>query len=174
MCFVMGIFFSCKENDMAIVQEIGEENVAPFQTTYNGHYTFTDSGRLRNTLEAGKLQQWTNDSDFVNVSDGLKLTIFDKRQEKNAVLTADRGLYYQKQEKMEAHGNVVFSNVKGDTLLTEMLTWYSDSNLIYTDSLVDIKRADGHIKGRGLRSNQEFSKYTILAPTGNINLKEEE
>jgi len=174
MLIVMGFFFSCKENKMEVVQEITEENTGPSQVTWNGKYVFTDSGRVKNILEAGLLEQYANDSDYVRVNDKFRLRIFNKAEQQTAQLSADSGFYFEKQARMEAHGNVIFSNTDQDTLFTEMLIWYNDSDLIFTDSLIDIVRPDGHIMGKGLRSNQAFSKYTILKPKGNLEFKEEE
>ncbi|NNC83374.1 MAG: hypothetical protein HKN79_07335, partial [Flavobacteriales bacterium] len=77
---VIGTFFMTCKNDMEVVQELGEEDTAPFQTVYDGHYTFTDSGRIRNVLLAGKLEQFIQDSDYTRVSSGLTLDIYDRAE----------------------------------------------------------------------------------------------
>ena len=73
---------------------------------------------------------------------------------------------------MEAWDNVIFTNPKGDSLFTEQLTWLSDSNLIITDAPVRILREGTEIRGKGLRANEDFSRYSILAPIGNITVPE--
>ncbi|MDA0713792.1 MAG: LPS export ABC transporter periplasmic protein LptC [Bacteroidetes bacterium] len=169
MAIVIGIFcFSCK-NDIGVIQEIGEESLGASQTVYNVTYTYTDSGRVRNILHAGKLEQFVQDTDYVKVSQGLSLIIKDRSERESGRLTSDTGLYLKAQNEMRAIGGVIFTNPKGDSLFTDHLTWYSDSSLILTDAPVRILRADGlDLKGKGLRAKEDFSRYTILAPFGDI------
>lgn len=165
-------FYSCK-NDIQVVQELGEEDNAPFQTTYDGTYTFTDSGRIRNILSAGKLEQFIHDSDYTKVSEGLILEIYNRSERLAGKLAANKGFYFESLNRMEAEENVIFSNPNGDSLFTESLVWQSDSNLIYTNDLVKIVREGTEIRGKGLRANEDFSRYTILAPVGNITVPED-
>jgi LPS export ABC transporter protein LptC len=174
LALVIGILlFSC-QNDIKVVQEMGEEDAGAFQTVKEVTYTFTDSGRVRNTLYAGKLEQFIHDTDYVKISDGLSLVIFNKSEQPSGILNSDNGLYFKTLNQMKAIDNVVFCNPKGDSLFTEYLTWYSDSQLVVTDAPVRILRADGlDIKGRGLRAREDFSRYTILAPSGDIAVPDE-
>jgi len=174
LAMVSGILlFSCK-NDIKVVQEMGEEDSGAFQTVKEATYTFTDSGKVRNILYAGKLEQFITDTDYVKVSEGLSLIIYDKDEAVSGTLIADEGLYFKKSNEMKAMGNVIFMNPEGDSLFTDHLTWYSDSSLIKTDAPVRIKRGDGlDLRGKGLRAREEFSRYTILAPSGDIAVPEE-
>lgn len=165
-------FFSCK-NDIRAVQEMGEDDTAPFQTIYNGSYTFTDSGKVRNTLLAGRLEQYIHDSDYTHVKDGLHLDIYDPQEEIAASLLSERGYYFKKQNRMEAMDNVVLFNPDGDSLFTEHLVWQSDSHLIRTDERVRIIKGGTEIIGKGLKAKEDFSRYTILAPIGDIIVPEE-
>ncbi len=173
IAMVTGIFFfSCKA-DIKAIQEIGEEDTAPFQTVLDGKYTFTESGKVRNILTAGLLAQYVKDTDYVRVEEGLVLDIYNRQEGLSGSLVADRGFYFKKKNRMEAWDNVVFTNPNGDSLFTDQLTWLSDSNLIITDSPVRIIREGTEIRGKGLRANEDFSRYSILAPIGDITVPEE-
>ncbi len=165
-------FFSCK-SDIRAVQELGEDDTAPFQTVFNGAYTYTDSGKVRNTLYAGRLEQYIHDTDYTHVEDGLKLDIYNIQNRITASLTANRGYYFEKQNRMEAMEDVVFFNLTGDSLFTEHLIWKSDSHIIRTNEKVRIIRSGTEIIGKGLKANEDFSRYTILAPIGDITVPEE-
>ena len=173
IAMVTGIFFFSCQTDIKAIQEIGEEDTAPFQTVIDGSYTFTESGKIRNVLTAGLLAQYIQDTDYVRVEKGLVLDIYDRQEGLAGSLAADRGFYFKKQNRMEAWDNVIFTNPKGDSLFTEQLTWQSDSNLIRTDAPVRIVREGTVIRGKGLRSNEDFSRYSILAPIGDITVPEE-
>lgn len=153
---------------------MGEEDSGAFQTVMDVTYTFTDSAKVRNILHAGKLEQFIHDTDYVQVSEGFNLIIHDRAERESGTLRADSGLYFKKLNQMVARGHVIFNNPKGDSLFTDHLTWYSDSALIITDAPVRIRRADGlDLKGKGLRAREDFSRYTILAPSGDIAVPDE-
>ncbi len=170
---VAGIFFFSCKGDIKAIQEIGEEDTAPFQTVLDGSYTFTESGKLRNILSAGLLAQYIQDTNYVRVEQGLVLEIYDREEGLAGSLSADRGFYFKNKNRMEAWDNVIFTNPTGDSLFTEQLTWLSDSNIIITNAPVRILRQGTEILGKGLRANEDFSRYSILAPIGNIKVPEE-
>lgn len=172
MMAIGAFFFSC-QNDMEVLREIGEEGTEAFQTVYNGTYKFTEMGNLRNTLYAAKIEQFVTDTDYVVASGGLFLEIYNRAEQLSAQLKADSGLYFEKQSRMEAYNNVIFCNVKGDSLFTEHLVWESDSNLVWTEDKVRIVRDEGVINGRGLRAKDDFSRYTILAPSGELEVPDQ-
>jgi LPS export ABC transporter protein LptC len=173
IAMVTGIFFFSCKTDIKAIQEIGEEDTAPFQTVLDGKYTFTESGKVRNILTAGLLAQYVQDTDYVRVEEGLVLDIYNRQEGLAGSLAADKGFYFKKQNRMEAWDNVVFTNPNGDSLFTDQLTWLSDSNLITTDSPVRIIREGTEIRGKGLRANEDFSRYSILAPIGDITVPEQ-
>jgi hypothetical protein len=164
---------SCK-NDIELVQEVGQENIWPFQTVYSGEYVFTDSALVRNVLRAGKLEQFANDTNYVQVSDGVELDIYNRSENIAARLISLRGLFIEGEGRMEAFDDVIFSNPKGDSLFTQHLIWFSDSGLVITPGEVRILRSDGlEIEGTGLRAKDDFSRYTILEPKGDIAIPDE-
>ena len=165
-----GIFFSChKPNPVA--ELMAEENL-PFQTTYEGKYTFTEDTKLRNIIEAGKMEQFTKDSSYINFSEGLKLEIFNRGEEKEAELTSNKGWYNEKSQIMWAEDSVEFKNNDGEVLKTEKLIWDEKKELIYTDLPVQILRENDTLWGDGIQSNENFTNYSIKNPRGSIFVEE--
>jgi LPS export ABC transporter protein LptC len=68
--------------------------------------------------------------------------------------------------------NVEMFNTQNERLETQEITFLQDSDLIYTDKFVTITTNSGIIRGIGLRSNQNFTKYRILKPTGDVYINE--
>ena len=60
-------------------------------------------------------------------------------------------------------------NVKGDLLETEHLIW-NEKEIVYTEEFVKITTKNEVIYGKGLVSNQDFTKYTIKKISGTIML----
>lgn len=169
----VGVLFSCTSNEMEKVLEFTDYDSPPIRSTLNVQYTYTDSGRVKNILEAGKLDQYqTPDSAYSKISNGFSLTFFDAQAKFDGKLTAKNGYITGDNSMMIARDSVVFRNKENETLHTEELIWYGDSATVYTNKFVTIERKDAVIYGKGLTSNQNFTNYVITDVTGVINIED--
>lgn len=174
IALAIGVLFSCQPNEMDKVLEFSNYQTPPSRSTRNVFYTFTDSGRITNTLQAGKVEQYQGgDSSYSTISEGFILTFFDNNESFDGRLTAKNGYIKGDNSLMIARDSVVFKNREDETLYTEELTWYQDSAMVITEKFVTIERKDAVIYGKGLVSNQNFTNYTITEPTGTITIDEE-
>jgi LPS export ABC transporter protein LptC len=163
---------SCR-NDIAEIRAITDVNSLPVQTSYHSEYVFSEQGRLRNKLVATQLDQYEGDLDYIEASGGFTMIFFDSTQNEEARLSAVHGRFTEKEKKMVAWENVELVNVKGDTLRTQELTFLQDSARIYTDKDVLIISANGSVlRGKGLESNDSFTKYRIIKPIGDFVFEE--
>jgi len=69
---------------------------------------------------------------------------------------------------MVVEQDVVFVNKRGERLETERLVWDQDSDRIWTDRPVRIRRGRDIIHGEGLDANEDFSRYRIRRITGQV------
>jgi LPS export ABC transporter protein LptC len=69
--------------------------------------------------------------------------------------------------------NVRFINLKGDLFETQLLYWDQRSQKMYSDSFIRIEQKDYILSGYGFESNQTFTKYHIMKPSGPIDLDAE-
>lgn len=166
-----GILFSCR-NDIEEIQAITEEIEIPTQTSLNARYDYTEMGKLRNTIQAAQLDRYIIGEPRLEASGGFELIIYDHKEQPEAFLTADQGTYFEEQNKLQAHYNVILSNVNGDSLMTEELFWVQDSAKVFTSRDVVICTNDGRIYGKGLESDEKFTNYTIHNIHGNLTLDE--
>jgi LPS export ABC transporter protein LptC len=170
-----GILFSCQTNDLEEVLIYGDGELYPMRTTIGVTYLYTDSGRVKNQLETGKMEQFqVADSAYSLLSDGFALTFFTSSEEFDGKLTAKNGFIKGDNSVMIARDSVVFVNSIGETLHTEELTWVQDSAKVFTDKFVTIEKADGVIYGKGLISDQNFTNYVIKEPSGIIYISEDD
>lgn len=170
----VGVLVSCTSNEMEKVLEFTDYDSPPIRSTLNVKYTFTDSGKVKNVLEAGKLDQYQNsDSAYSKISNGFALTFYDDQAQFDGKLTAKNGYMNGDNSMMIARDSVVFRNKENETLHTEELFWYGDSAKVYTNKFVTIERKDAVIYGKGLTSNQNFTNYVITDVTGIINIEDE-
>lgn len=168
----LGVLSSCKSNEMEKVLKFSRMDAPPIRSTTDVTYTYTDSGRVENILHAGRLDQYqSGDSTYSEISNGFSLTFFDKSGNFDGKLTAKNGYIGDGNNIMIARDSVIFRNKEGETLHTEELIWVQDSAMVYTDKFVTIERADAVIYGKGLTSNQNFTKYAIKNVSGEMYLK---
>lgn len=168
-----GILLSCT-NDLDRVAAIDVPAEAPDRITMGAEYHFTDSGRVRNILKAGRIEEYRSEPPHTEITGGLELSFFDSLGEPGSVLTARRGTIIPSEEKMEVYEEVVFVNAKGDRLETEQLTWLQDSGKVHTDKAVRIQRGGDIIHGHGLDASQDLSQYTIHRITGELYIAEDD
>ncbi len=169
------MLFSCGTNTIEEVLIYSKADNEPLRTTIGVTYVYTDSGKVKNELEAGKLTQYQlEDSSYSLLSNGFALTFFTAEQTFDGRLTAKNGFISGDNSLMIARDSVVFINAVGETLHTEELTWLQDSAQVFTDKFVTIEKPDIVIYGKGLISDENFTNYQIKEPSGLIYINEEE
>lgn len=168
------LLVSCR-NDIEQVRAITDKNTHPVQTSYNASYSFSEKGKLQTRLEATLLEQFDleGDEDYLLASNGFTMIFFDAGEKQDAQITAINGKYEEKNKLLTAWGSVVLTNKAGEKLETEELIYLQDSARIVTDKEVTITLSGGTVlRGRGLESNDSFTRYRILQPTGDIMVEE--
>ncbi|MFM7234416.1 MAG: LPS export ABC transporter periplasmic protein LptC [Flavobacteriales bacterium] len=164
------LFASCK-NDIQQVRAITEKNTHAKQVSYNATYTFSEKGKKQTRLEANLLEQFDleGDEDYLLASNGFSMLFFDSLGREEARITARNGKYEEKKKLLTAWDSVVLSNSIGEKLETEELIYMQDSARIVSDKFVTITLQGGTLlRGRGLESNDSFTSYRIMQPTGDI------
>lgn len=159
--FVAGIFFSC-QNEIEEIRAITDDRELPIQTTSNAEFFYSENGKLKNQLIATEVNRFIiGDEQRLEVSKGFVMIIYDTLEQEEARLSADQGVYLENQNRMEARYNVELKNITGDKLNTEELIWLQDSNKVYTEEDVMITSDDGVVFGKGLESDETFTRYSI-------------
>lgn len=161
---------SCK-NDLDQIAAVEVQEAGPDRVTQNAEYLYTDSGRVRNRLRAGRIAKWARKPERTEITEGLEVLFYNARGKEGSILTARRGLILPEENRMEVYENVVFINERGERLETEQLTWDQDSARVRTDKPVRVEREGDIIHGQGLDAAEDFSRYTIRRITGIINLE---
>jgi LPS export ABC transporter protein LptC len=134
-------------------------------------YVFSEKGQKQSRLEASLLQQFNpeGDEDYMLASNGFRMVFFDTLEREDAHLTANFGKLEEKKKRFTAWGSVVLVNELGEKLETEEIVYLVDSARITSDKQVKITMEGGTVlHGKGLVSNDNFTQYRILQPSGEI------
>ena len=169
---------SC-ENDIAVVNSVtaAKEKELPIESGKDVEIIYSDSAVVRAKLTAPELNRYNGKKPYSEMPKGMNVIFYDQFHNVQSKLTANYGIGYDSgngMERMEADGNVVVINEKGEQLNTEHLVWNAVTKKIYTDKFVKITTKDQIIWGDGLEANQDFSKYQIKNVKGQIDVKDQD
>lgn len=92
----------------------------------------------------------------------VKVTFFDENEAVRSVLEADYARLNRTTDDMEASGNVVVTGSDGVVLMTETLTWQSETRQIASDDSVTVYRNDDILTGWGFRGDPDLGSFRIL------------
>ena len=164
---------SC-ENDIKKVNMLTSRAKSPSESATNIEILYSDSAKVKTKISAPVMNKYYDiDTPYLEMPNGVKVVFFNDSLIENSRLTANYAIRYDKKNIMEARYNVIVVNEKGEQLNTERLIWDEDSALIKTSEFVKITTKDEIIMGTGLVSNQRFTKYHILNPSGTFPLNKE-
>lgn len=176
---LLSLFTSC-ENDVAVVNTVtsADAKAKPIESSKNVEFLYSDSAKVRSRLKTPVVDHYLGKKPYYEMPKGMDVVFYDRFGKEENKLTANYGIGYDngnnenKMSIMEAKGNVIVVNEKGDKLNTEHLVWNSQTKKIYTNEFVKITTKDEVIWGNGLEANEDFTDYTIKQVKGSIALKD--
>jgi LPS export ABC transporter protein LptC len=180
---VLLAFFTSCENDVAVVNIVAPNGKQlPIESSKNVEFMYSDSAQVRSCLKTPWVDHYVGKKAYYEMPKGMDVVFYDQSHKEQTKLTANYGIGYDnnndnnqtKMSIMEAKGNVIVVNEKGDKLNTEHLIWNSITKKIYTDEFVKITTKDEVIWGEGLEANEDFSEYEIKHVKGQIAVKNQE
>ena len=171
---IVSLAFTGCENDMEKVKLLSGNVISPTETASEIRMLYSDSGKVQVEMLAKELNRFDTENPYIEMPKGLKANFFDDSMYVKSKLTADYGIRFEREKKMEARKNVVVTNEKGETLNTEHLIWDEKTEKLKSDEFVKITTKDQIIYGNGFEANQDFSKYKIFNIKGTISINKDE
>ncbi|HOZ29288.1 MAG TPA: LPS export ABC transporter periplasmic protein LptC [Bacteroidales bacterium] len=167
--------FVCCKNDIETVNKIAEINKLPSFVVTNLETCFSDSGIIKIKIYAPELVRYEKaEIQYDEYPQGINVEFFNWNMEVIGTLKCNYAKYLIADEIWEAKSDVEVNSLeKEEKINTELLYWDMKKEIIYSDKFVRITTADEILFGEGFESNQEFTKWKILKPTGTIKIKDE-
>ena len=171
-CFFLLLGWQSCTNDLKDVMALPKIQLRPSQVGDSVALLYTDSAQLKIMIKANRMLVFNKDvsEPFTVLPKGVWVTFFDDDEKVSATLKANYGVRYDFSRRMEARYAVEVVNREGTKLETEKLIWNELTQKIYTDAFVKITTANEIIMGKGMESNQDFSKYEIKEVTGQLQI----
>lgn len=173
LCMI-GLAVSC-ENNLSDVQRVTFNPKSPDESIINFKMVYNDSGLAKVAMYARYAETFHSPVHITHLRDSLRVNFFGSNGEIISTLTAKYGnINYSKNQLIVRDSVRLYNYKKKQTLKTEVLYWRQRDSMIYTHKKVVIVSPKGYFLGEGLKTKQDFSRYEILKPRGNVLLEKEE
>jgi LPS export ABC transporter protein LptC len=169
MSLLFLLFSSC-ETDIQKINLVSNKQSLAAESAKNIEVIYSDSAKIRIIIKAPMSEHFINQNPYLEMAKGIDVVFYKSNMEVQNKLTANYAIKYEQKHLMEAKGNVIVINEKGDQLKTEHLFWDEVTQMIYSKEFVTITTADEILYGDGFEANQNFTKYKITKPKGLISL----
>lgn len=162
------IFQSCGDEEMSEEERAKNTIIATFE---NISRIYSEEGLLKIKIEAPL--EYIYQSEDIFYPKNFRISVYNPNGKITTTLTADSGRFEQIKKLYHAYGNVeVINHEKEQKVNTPELHWNQFKREIYTEKEIAIKTPTETLYGVGMTSNEEFSKYKILQPTGSFVYRE--
>ena len=138
----------------------------PSQESFNSTVTFSDSGKVKAVLLAGRIRVFAKQN-ITFVDSGAKVDFYSNDMVVST-LTARKGKIYDITKDVEVYDSVKIVSTDGTVLSTGKLYWINKTRRIKSDDFVYIKTGDQDIKGYGFESDPNLKNYVIYRVSGEI------
>ncbi len=167
------IFVSCK-NDIDRVNFLTTRSNLPTFSVSGFESVYSDSGRVMIILKAKDLARYEEKKlKYDEYKYGLFVEFYEGGSI-SATLKCSYARFLIDKELWEIKSDVEVDNIsRGEKINTELLYWDMNKELVYSDKFVKITTEEEILMGDGFESNQDFSEWKILKPTGVISIKDE-
>ena len=173
-----GLISSCV-NDMSEIERITYTDKSPSQILKDASIEYTDSGYVKSVLTAPIIEKYEDAGQRTVFPKGVEVLFYNKQHQPESKIKADFGELSENNKRLELKNNIVIiSFTKKDTMYTEYLLKiprHRDSVYsVSTNNLVIVRGNSGNFACRGVKANDNFSKYVFGKASGIINVNETE
>ncbi len=172
--FISAIFICCKSNIEKVNQITNTKNLPAFAVS-DFETIISDSGMVKIKISAPELVRYEKiELSYDEYPEGIYVEFYNNQLEISSTLKCNYARYMVEKELWEVKSDVIVNNKeKKEKINTELMFWDIKKELIYSDKFVRVTTVDQILLGNGFESNQDFSKWKIINPTGTINIKNE-
>lgn len=178
LCTVLMLSCKTDQKSIAHLQYMNEADSAMVMTDKDSHILYTEMGRRKMSLKAGRLtlyKKTDQHEEYKEATEGFLAVFFlENGVDTSSFISGEIAKTFDNENKLEIiHDVVVYNKKNNETLYTEKLFWDRQTELIWSDEKVKIVTPDGILFGEGVEANQNFDEgYTIKRPTGNFEFDE--
>ncbi len=131
--------------------------------------TLTEQGNMKALIKSQVLERDDGNSQL-KLKDNVKVDLYDDDYQHSSLITSHYAFINEKENKINAFGDVIVVADNGQQLFTDSLLWDNKLDKIFTDaSLTFISGNLDTLYGTGFESNIDLTNWKITKPKGSIN-----
>lgn len=178
---LVGLGWGCEHRgnrETGMVDSIG--GTGPDQISLDARFAMEENGRRRATITAARMERYrTSDSTYsvwraLSDTNRVRSYVFDQQGDSSATIVADSVVFFARQGRFEAYGNVVVTTQEGRRLESEHLTWNQVDRRIRTRRFVHIVTPTENVRGNGLVAKEDLETYQIGRFSAEVEVESEE
>ena len=165
---------ACADREATVTVESVLREDLPDQESWDPALFISEDGMPRIHLRAAYMARYdTPDSTYMvlggNPDSGrVRVDLFDSEGDTSAVVLADRILYFEREGRFDARGNVQATAEEGRRLSSEHLAWTEENRRISTPGFARIVTPGQTISGTGLTANEDLTDFRLARVSGII------
>ena len=161
------LFQACSSNKVAPQKtDIISSDSIPSQESFIATVTFSDSGRVKAILKAGRIRIFSK-FDYTLIDKNASVDFY-KAGVFSSTLTGKRGKIFDATKDVEVDDSVKLVSVEGSVLTTNKLYWTNKTQKISSDEFVHIVTKTEDIQGFGFEADQNLKNYVIRKVSGEV------
>ena len=162
LLILCGNLSSCSGEDKKVYADDVDPEITPTMTTTDVSTLISDSGIVRYRVVApvwyvydeAAEPKWT-------FPQSLHLESYDDLFNKEATIDCDSATYLTNKQLWRLDGHVIVVNMAGEKFLTSQLFWNQKQQTVYSDSFIQIIRADRVMEGYGFVSDEQMTDFAV-------------
>ncbi len=157
----------CQEKQKNVQNDMDEAIDLSVEVAKDVALIYSDSAVIKVKVTGSRMLTYKDRKEF---PDGLKVEFFSGRNV-GSQLTAKFAVQFDHDKKTVLSDSVVWKSKHGEKLETEELIWNEKTKKISTNRFVKITTLTDVVYGYGFEAEQDFTKWKILAPQGDLSVK---
>jgi len=170
-CFFVCFLLAC-ENDLAEIDKLISDDQVKVETAYDVQLLYSDSAVVQVRISGPRMLRHLNKSTpYEEFPDGVRVEFLTSDKKAKSELTAKYAVRFENKNEVIARDSVVWKSGKGEELITNELIWDDKKKRVHTKKFVKIIKPDEIFYGYGFEADQEFNKWTIIQPAGEMKVE---
>lgn len=168
LLIVISVIFTACDDDKTQPgkTDLSSFDSLPTQESINSTVTFSDSGKIKAILIAGRIRVFSK-LNYTLIDSGAKVDFY-KEGVYSSTLTGRRGKIFDATKDVEVYDSVKLVSQNGSVLTTNKLYWVNKTQRIKSDEFVHIKTPNEDIRGYGFEADQNLKNYVIYKVSGEM------
>jgi LPS export ABC transporter protein LptC len=165
LIIVLSSFISCSTNQDEPSGPKPDSEQLPDQESWQSTIIITRNGSRIAEVWAGHIASY-NEKNETTLNDSIHIDFYNQEGKHNSVLTADKGVVYNRTNNMVAIGNVIVVSDSGIVLETKELKWDNQQQKIISDVPVIFTTKTEKLIGDSFVSDPDLKNYEIKNARG--------